>query len=597
MTLSITERTPSPQKVTLGKQLRHTQQTLGLRTKATVLSVALGALSVLAVGGITHTIVRRSVTEQISQAQLVRTELIAEQVHQFLQARYNEVQLLANHQLLIDSRLRNTAPIAQKEAVLHNFKDRIGFYDSIIFFDVQGKPLFQATTGAPFQGDYGDRAHFQAAVQTQQITVNGPSLSPNSGELQIEYAAPVKDASTGQLAGVLRLRIPGDQMKDLFQSYANHGDEWSLFNIEGKVFAGASKTSQRIGASFPRLPKLHQANQPMVTVFPNHLDDHQKELVSYVPVKSVKGLPDPQLGAMIATETALSFAAERHLLLSLIFGTGAAAVTLGGIAAFMTQRAIRPILAATHAVKKISQGELDTRINIPGQDELGVLGAHINTMVGKLKGLVQEQVLATEKAQLLMEISSVHAPDLDALDHVFDDPLEKIRALLKVDRIVLYRLQSDWSGSIIAEAIASGWPKTLADNPEGTRILEDLLADYQDAPIAETTGVLTAKFNPEHPQLMGQLQIKSDLVLSVHNQGKLAALLIVHHCANPHIWRTEEIHFLQQVSAQLGLAMDRATFIHQVLLTRQAKADAELDMQKQLHEKLERRSLELLSQI
>ena len=596
MTLSIAEQTSFPKKVTLGKQLGHTRQTLGLRTKATVLSVTLGALSVLAVGGVTHTIVRRSVTEQISQAQLVRTELAADQAHQFLQARYNEVQLLANHQIFIDSRLRNTTPLAQKQAILHNFKDRIGFYDSIIFFDLQGNPLFQATSGAPFQGDYSDRPYFQAAIQTERITVNGPGQSQSSGELRIEYAAPVKDADTGQLVGVLRLRIPGEQMKAFFKSYDDHGDQWSLFNAKGDIFASSAKTTQPIGAYFPQLPKLHQAKQPAVNVFANRLGKNQTELVSYVPVKAVSGLPDPQIGSMITTDTALSFAAERRLLLTLILGTGASAVALGGIAAFITNRAIRPILAATHAVKKIGQGELDTQITLLGKDELGVLGASINTMVGKLKGLVQEQVLATEKAQLLTEISSAHTPDMETLDRAFDQSLEKVRVILKVDRILLYRLYPDWSGSIIAEAVASGWPKALADDPKDVGILEELLAAYQDEPVTTTIGVLNAKFNPEYPRLMDRLQIKSDLVLSVINQGKLDALLILHHCTTPHIWRAEEINFLHQISAQLGLALDRAALIHQAKIARQEE-EAQLDMQKQLHEKLEQRSLELLSQI
>ena len=596
MTLSRAERTLPPQKITLGKQISHAKQTLGLRTKATVLSVTLGALSVLAVGGVAHQIVRRSVTEQISQAQLVRTELAADQVQQFLQARYNEVQLLANQQIFIDSRLRNTTPIAQKEAVLHNFKDRIGFYDSIIFFNIQGKPLFQATSGAPFQGDYSDRPYFQAAIQTQQITVNGPGLSPTSGDLRIEYAAPVKDTSTGQLVGVLRLRIPGDKMNSLFKTYADHGDGWRLFNAEGDIFASSAKTTRSIGAYFPQLPKLHQANQPAVKVFANQLAENQTELVSYVPVKAVSGLPDPQIGAMIATDTDLSFAAERRLLLTLILGTGASAIALGGVAAFMTDRAIRPILEATHAVKKIGQGELDTQITRLGKDEVGVLGASINTMVSKLKGLVQEHVLAAEKAQLLTAISSAHAPDMETLDRVLEQSLEKVRVLLKVDRIVLYQIYPDWSGSILAEAVASGWPKALTDHPEDAGVLEELLAAYQDEQSVTTIGVLNAKFNPEHPRLMDRLQIKSDLVLSVLNQGKLAALLIVHHCANPHIWRTEEIHFLNQVSIQLGLALDRAALINQAIMARQEE-EAELEMQKQLHEKLEQRSLELLSQI
>ena len=596
MTISLAERKLSPHKITPHPQTRHVRQPLGLRTKATLLSAALGALSILAVGGVAHTVVRRSVTEQISQAQLVRTELVADQFHQFLQARYNEIQLLANHQIFVDSDLRTKTPLAQKQAVLDTFKDQLGFYDSIIFFDVQGDPLFQAESGPPFQGNYRDRPYFQAAINTQQITMNGPGLSKSAGELRIEYAAPVQDATTGEVVGVLRLRIPADSMQEFFQIYAAHGDEWTLFNAEGDIFAGGANVAQSIDAFFPQLSEQRQLKHPAVRVLANSLEENQKELVSYVPVKPVNGLPDPQIGAMIATDTALSFAAERHLLLTLVWGTGAAAIAVGGAAAFMANRAIRPILAATQAVQKIGQGELDTQVNIPGQDELAVLGANINTMAGQIKGRVQEHVLTTEKAQLLAKISTAQAWDMETLERIFEQSLQEVRGILNTDRIVLYRLNPDLSGSIVAESVASGWLGSLMDNPEEAGILAELLKAYLDEPVTTTIGVLQARFNPHHQQLMKQLQIKSSLVLSVLNRGNLAALLVAHHCAKPHSWRSDEINFLTQVSTQLGLALDRVLFIYQTQVARQ-KAEDLAAMQHQLNAKLEQRSLELLNQI
>jgi methyl-accepting chemotaxis protein PixJ len=51
-------------------------------------------------------------------------------------------------------------------------------------------------------------------------------------------------------------------------------------------------------------------------------------------------------------------------------GTIVTAVLVSAIAALIANRATRPILDAAGAVDKIGQGELDTRLEVQGEDEL-----------------------------------------------------------------------------------------------------------------------------------------------------------------------------------------------------------------------------------
>ena len=101
---------------------------------------------------------------------------------------------------------------------------------------------------------------------------------------------------------------------------------------------------------------------------------------------------------MLTTPTTVAFSAQRQLLLTLLVGTGAVTLVVAAIAALMARRAIRPIRRAATAVEKIGQGELDTRLEVQGEDELALLGANINKMTSQLQTFLQEQVQATEQA-------------------------------------------------------------------------------------------------------------------------------------------------------------------------------------------------------
>jgi methyl-accepting chemotaxis protein len=105
------------------------------------------------------------------------------------------------------------------------------------------------------------------------------------------------------------------------------------------------------------------------------------------------------------------------------------------IAVFLANRATRPILDAAKAVDKIGQGELDTRVEVKGEDELAVLGANINEMASQLQLFTKEQVSVADEQRRLKEELQQRA--LELLMEV--DPISKgdltIRAKVTADEI------------------------------------------------------------------------------------------------------------------------------------------------------------------
>ncbi|PSB47728.1 chemotaxis protein [Cyanosarcina cf. burmensis CCALA 770] len=252
--------------------------------------------------------------------------------------------------------------------------------------------------------------------------------------------------------------------------------------------------------------------------------------------------------------------AQMKLLLGIafIFALGPGAILL-----YVVNRATHPILVAANAVEKLGQGELDTRIAVEGEDELAILGTNINQMASQLQQLLQNQTTQTQQANFLSEIASARDGGSEDLETVFSQAVQGARELLQADRVVVYRFNPNGSGYIAAESVLPGLPRALDNNVDDACISEQLLEEYRRGRVVPTSNVMAAGFHPEHLRLMERLQIKANLVTPILKNDQLFGLLIAHHCEQTHTWQQEEINFLKQLASQLGIILNRLSFLEQ----------------------------------
>ncbi|WP_052055617.1 methyl-accepting chemotaxis protein [Myxosarcina sp. GI1] len=406
--------------IKLAKNLkRNLEKYFTLKTKATLFAIAIGVIPIAIVGYLAHNVTNRSLSEQINQEQLEKTELAADSVTRFLEDRIREVDSLTKNPLFIDSKLRQAATLEEKTAVLDSFANELKYYNSILFFDLKGDLLFQASIEEPYTGNYGGNAYFQEAIATKSITINGPGISSSSGQLRVEFAAPVQDRETGELVGVIRAKVPGNYINSLFEVYEKKNEHWSLINAEGTIFAGDREEllNQEIATRFPEIQKFHEEREvgTTTTVYQaitesepiSETDIHEhdndigkKQLVSYVPAESPERFPNLHIGTIIAKHEDIALASIKQLDRTLFLGSAIAAILVAAIAAYIANRATVPIVNAVTAVKKIGSGELDTRLAVTTQDELGELNANINLMTEQIQNsLKQQQALTDEQRQ------------------------------------------------------------------------------------------------------------------------------------------------------------------------------------------------------
>ncbi len=406
------DQPPEIQEALLQRQQSRWWQKLSLQVKATAMAVAIGVIPVLAVGGIAYFVADQGIRQQISDNAITEAIDRGDKLALFVNDRYADIQVLAKLDLFTNPKVREKLTRQEKEAIFNFYLKDYQFYDSIALLDLKGNVLAQSQ-GKPLN-NRRNQEYFQAVLHTNRPFISDPQVSASSGIFSFYIAVPVKDKETGKMIAILRARIPMDSIKDLFDSYTQEGKDFYLIDSTNVITASgkAEFLGQKLEETFPNLfteIEKKQAEQSAESLIRGQgeeiqataLDSHEgkKNFIAYAFSEKLREkYKYPLNWRMVVSNSAeVAFAPQRQLLWTLLLGTGAATVLVGGLAVIIAQRATRPILAAARAVEKIGRGELDTRLHAQGADEIAMLSSNINDMATQLKTLLEEQTSSLEQ--------------------------------------------------------------------------------------------------------------------------------------------------------------------------------------------------------
>ena len=261
-----------------------------------------------------------------------------------------------------------------------------------------------------------------------------------------------------------------------------------------------------------------------------------------------------------------------------------------GVMVLLYRAIAKPVQQLQRETQMYALGAHQIRADITTADEIGQIAQAFNqladdttmakTMLSDAKTAMsaqaQQRELEVEQTRLIGQVAGFRVRTKQDLTEVFEYAIQGARKLLHADRVVIYRFYPNWSGYISDESVAPGLPVALADQIEDACISKSLIDAYLQGRVVATNDVFNAGFHPEHLQLMTKLQIKANLVTPIVKDDQLYGLLIAHHCHAPHEWNPNEIDFLKVLALQLGLSLDRVTFL--------AQKDAETERAQQLYQ-------------
>lgn len=212
----------------------------------------------------------------------------------------------------------------------------------------------------------------------------------------------------------------------------------------------------------------------------------------------------------------------------------------------------------------------------------------IQTKSNQLARLVQQE-------QAVAKIIARIRQSLD-IDTIFDTTTKEVRLLLGVDRVAVYRFNSDWSGNFIAESVASGWSNLVERQHRIPRLQESITecnsiqalianrndgqtsqTQWADTYIQETQGgclndreayvredIYQAGFPACYVEVLEQYEVKAYAIVPVFLGQKLWGMLAAFNNSQSRPWQETEVEFLKQIAAQFSVALQQAEYVKKI---------------------------------
>ncbi|MBN3949571.1 MAG: diguanylate cyclase [Nostoc sp. NMS7] len=175
----------------------------------------------------------------------------------------------------------------------------------------------------------------------------------------------------------------------------------------------------------------------------------------------------------------------------------------------------------------------------------------------------------TQRECMVFAIAQHIRQSLD-LDEILNTTVAEVRHFLQTDRVIIYRMNADWSGIVVTESVAEGWKTILNMEITDTYFVETQgRQSYQQGMIKVTPDIYTAGLTACHLELLKQLQVRAKLIVPILQGDGLWGLLIAHHCRTPREWQLWESELLKQLATQVAIAIQQSQLCEQLQLANQ----------------------------
>lgn len=176
----------------------------------------------------------------------------------------------------------------------------------------------------------------------------------------------------------------------------------------------------------------------------------------------------------------------------------------------------------------------------------------------------QRQTAVSQHAWFLGDIA-FRARQTTDLNDIIQSTLKGIRELLPTDRVLFYRFNPDWSGTMVAESVAPQWPSVLHEKIDDPCFRGQYVEMYRNGRVRAINDLRKEPGLTEcHIRTLERYGVKANIVAPVRHKNVLVGLLIGHHCSMPKIWSTTEIDFFSQATLQLEYAMEHLSYIEKI---------------------------------
>ncbi|NHC38191.1 GAF domain-containing protein [Scytonema millei VB511283] len=149
--------------------------------------------------------------------------------------------------------------------------------------------------------------------------------------------------------------------------------------------------------------------------------------------------------------------------------------------------------------------------------------------------------------EILNRILAIAIQSLNRED-CLDNLLLEIRQAIQTDRVLVYRFDRTWSGTIVAESVTAQFPTAIGCQIDDPCFREYYAQQYSDGRMRAIANIYAADLTDCHIKTLEQFAVKASLVVPITSDNGLLGLLIAHHCDAPRHWQIEEIELFKQLA-------------------------------------------------
>lgn len=240
---------------------------------------------------------------------------------------------------------------------------------------------------------------------------------------------------------------------------------------------------------------------------------------------------------------------------------------------------------------------------LPEFGDDGEIKGYIGTITDITEIKLAEEALreSAERERAIAQVIQRMRQTLD-LETIFADTTQELRQVLNCDRVVVYRLNPQWSGEFVSESVGNGWISLIEEHKNDPYLTEGVLQDgrclatildsldnqvkyadvqatqdgiyTQDASFRCVCDIYNAGFHSSYINLLERFQAKAYIIVPILYGNQLWGLLASYQNSDPRQWKPGEINIVVQIGNQLGVALQQAQLLAQTQRQSQALQEA-----------------------
>jgi GAF domain-containing protein len=206
--------------------------------------------------------------------------------------------------------------------------------------------------------------------------------------------------------------------------------------------------------------------------------------------------------------------------------------------------------------------EVDFLAQVAGQ--LGV-AIQSSSLLSQTQIRAEELQQSAEQRKILFDVVAKIRESLD-LGTIFKTMAQEVRRSLKADRVAVFRFDRNSNfncGEFVAEDVLQKFQSALGAKIEDHCFGETYASQYTKGKVQVLADINNAQLKDCYQEMLERFQVKAQMIVPLLEGERLWGLLCVHQCARSRKWEETELEFVQQVAAQLSVALRQANLLNQ----------------------------------